>query len=372
MDDRRHPDAGLDSVLEAFRRAEQRKGEDAASAQSFQVPVDAGHLDTLDLARLTGAFRAWADRPKRTDVRASRRRILVLYLLLRYTGAKLGEALSLRPERDFDEARALVLLGGANGSPGREVGLPRELARELGRALQDPNLLDRGPEPLRVDEAHVRRKFYERADECGLPREAANPSALRRSRAVELLRDGVPLTVVQTLLGHSTANLTASLVSFSEQETREIAQRFLDREQHRTSSARNAFFGKITSVVRDEIQVELTIATLGGQTVSTIITIESLVRMGLAPGKLVTAEVKAPWITLADGEPERASTRNSVHGTVSTIRRGVINSEVTLRLDDGTELCAILGTSGLDRLGLGLGSTAWALFDVGAVIVHVR
>ncbi|MGE4292854.1 MAG: TOBE domain-containing protein [Desulfovibrio sp.] len=371
MEDRRHQDAGLDSVLSAFRESRRRRGEAAASANSFDVPEDTAHLDTLDLARLTEAFRAWAGRPRRADVRASRQRILLLYLLLRYTGAKLGEILSLDLGTDFDEVHSLVRVGRTPLEQGREVSLPAELVRELSQALRESDLLERGPEPLRVDEAHVRRKFYERADECGLSRESANPSALRRSRAVELLRDGVPLTVVQSLLGHSTANLTASLLSFSEQESREITQRFLNREQNRTSSARNAFFGKITKLVRDEIQAELGLVTLGGHEITSVITIESVVRMGLAPGRLVTAEVKAPWITLSDA-PRKASARNQLAGTVTRMRRGEINSEVTLQLTDGTELCAILSTGGLDQLGLRLGDQAWGLFDVGAVIVHVR
>jgi molybdate transport system regulatory protein len=372
MEDRQDQDAGLDRVLVAFDETQRRRGEAADVGMAFEVPKDTPHLDTLDLARLTDAFRAWAARPRREDVRASRRRILLVYLLLRYTGAKLGEVLSLDLRTDFDETRSLLLLGGTRTESGREVGLPTEIVREIAEALRASELLQRGAEPLRVDEAHIRRKFYERADECGLPREAANPSALRRSRALELLRDGVPLTVVQSLLGHSTANLTASLFSFSEQETREITQRFLNREQNRTSSARNAFFGKITTLIRDEIQAELSIVTLGGHEITAVITVESLVRMGLAPGKLVTAEVKAPWITLAVDEPDGVSARNVLQGKVDAIRRGDINSEATLRLSDGTRLCAILTTRGLDRVGLKTGDTAWALFDVDAVIMHVR
>lgn len=365
-------DPGLEKLLAAYKEAVQRNGDAAKASKTFAVPEDAPHLDSVELAKLTDAFRAWAEKPGRLDIRASRMRILLLYLLLRYTGAKLGEILALNLPHDIDLERGLVHLGNAKLERRRAVGISQELVTELRNALTGPSLQQRGNEPLRVDEGHIRRKFYERADECGLPRELVNPSSLRRSRAIELLRDGVPLTVVQNLLGHSSANLTASLVAFSDTEVQEINQRFLKREQNRTSSARNAFFGKVAELSNCDIQSELLINTVGGQRIVAVVTNESVRRMGLAPGRLVTAEIKAPWITLVKGTLPEVSSANRLQGTVTAIRRGLINCEVTVKLSDGTEMCTISSTTSLERMGLAEGDQAWTLFDSTAVILLVN
>src|SRR5690606_27403846 len=128
-------------------------------------------------------------------------------------------------------------------SGGREVRLPEPAALEVAQILADPGLDHLRGEILRLDPAHIRRKLYERAEEAGRPREALNPTGLRGSRAIELLRADVPLTIVQATLGQSSPDLTASLVEFGEEDTRRIMARTLEREARRTSSARNAFFG---------------------------------------------------------------------------------------------------------------------------------
>ena len=55
----------------------------------------------------------------RSDARLSRQRILLIFLLIRYTGAKLNQVLALDPFQDLDHQRQLVVFGKAEGSPGR-------------------------------------------------------------------------------------------------------------------------------------------------------------------------------------------------------------------------------------------------------------
>ena len=49
----------------------------------------------------------------------------------------------------------------------------------------------------------------------GIPKELAHPHILRHTRAIELLRAGVPVTVVQDLLGHSALTTTAVYLRIS-------------------------------------------------------------------------------------------------------------------------------------------------------------
>ena len=155
--------------------------------------------------------------------------------------------------------RHLVVFGRSEAGPDRpvrEVQLPERLAQEIRLALDGGAFKEALGKLFQVDSGHIRRKFYERAQACGFPKELGGPDALRRSRAVELMQSNMPLPVVQKILGHSTPNLTAALVSFSEAEMQQVARFFLERESGRKTSARNTFFGKISSIQKGDIQAE--------------------------------------------------------------------------------------------------------------------
>ena len=63
-------------------------------------------LDTVQLSRLEQSFRDWAQDAIRSDVRLSRQRILLIFLLIRYTGARLNEVLALNPFGDIESRPA--------------------------------------------------------------------------------------------------------------------------------------------------------------------------------------------------------------------------------------------------------------------------
>ena len=64
-------------------------------AQSCTGPGSGRCLDPIQLNRLEQAFRKWADSPRRPDLGSSRKRVLLIFLLIRYTGARLNEVLDL-------------------------------------------------------------------------------------------------------------------------------------------------------------------------------------------------------------------------------------------------------------------------------------
>jgi len=67
-----------------------------------------------------------------------------------------------------------------------------------------------------------RSMFYQRAKEAGIPEELAHPHILRHTRALELLRSGVPVTAVQDILGHSSLSTMAIYLRLSGQEAKSI------------------------------------------------------------------------------------------------------------------------------------------------------
>jgi molybdate transport system regulatory protein len=349
--------------------------ERTSHARIVSMPNESHCLDTVQMNRLEQSFRSWADGAPRADVRLSRRRILLIFLLIRYTGGKLNEVLALNPFQDVDVKHHLVFLGKAekkNGRPAREVQIPEVLSEEIKSSLDDPVFKKYLGNFFKVDPGHVRRKFYERASACGLPSALGAPEIIRRSRAVELMQSNMPLPVVQRMLGHSTPNVTAAYVAFSDKDIREVEKYFIEKESFRKTSARNSFFGKISSIKKGDIQAKVEMITLGGDIVTTIITRDSLSRLGLKMGSLITAEVKAPWVILqkSDREPE-STAENRFLGTITRINKGGITTEYVVRISDGAELCSIVSTENARMMRFKEDDRVWVIFNSFAVVLHI-
>jgi molybdate transport system regulatory protein len=299
----------------------------------------------------------------------------LIFLLIRYTGARLNEVLQLDLHRDIDYRSHTVRLhksGSERNRSCREVEIPEVLSSEIRQALDAPEFASARGDIFRVDPAHVRRKFYELAAKSGVPRGLGAPDAIRRSRAVELLQNNVPLPVVQKILGHSTPNLAASYVEFSDEEMRRVARFFVDKENQRKTSARNSFFGKVSQIRRGDVQAIIEIASLGGYCIHAVITENSLSRLGLKPGTLVAAEVKAPWVMLYRGAAQpNCTAENKFAGTVHQVTSGSIMAEIVVRIPDGTELCSVVTEESRRRLDIHEDDPLWVAFDASAVILHV-
>ncbi|WP_322022591.1 TOBE domain-containing protein [Burkholderia sp. BCC1977] len=143
------------------------------------------------------------------------------------------------------------------------------------------------------------------------------------------------------------------------------------------TSARNQLFGKVESIVRGTVNDEVTLVLPGGQVIVAVLTHESADALGLQPGSAACALVKASWVVLAvddDGGAEAAlkvSARNQLHGTVDTVATGAVNSEVTLALDGGGTLTAVVTNDSVGALQLDAGRRAIALFKASSVILAV-
>ncbi|MBR8069018.1 TOBE domain-containing protein [Burkholderia cenocepacia] len=140
------------------------------------------------------------------------------------------------------------------------------------------------------------------------------------------------------------------------------------------TSARNQLFGKVASLVRGTVNDEVTLALPGGQAVVAVLTHESAEALGLREGVDACALVKASWVVLAvdDGGPDlKVSARNRLHGSVEAVAAGAVNSEVTLALDGGGTLTAVVTNDSVDALQLAVGRRAIALFKASSVILAV-
>lgn len=351
-----------------------RASKSLSQGRIVSMPDETQGLDTVNLNRLEQSFHEWVEDSPRTNVRLSRRRILIIFLLIRYTGAKLNEVLALNPFNDIDSDRQLVFFRSVNNSvepSSREVQISEALSREIQSALADPAFKDSLQNMFNIDPGFVRRKFYERAEACGFSKRMGGPEMIRKARAVELMQGNMPLPAVQMFLGHSTPNLTTSYVSFSDDEIREVTKFFIEKESSRKTSARNSFFGKIQKIQRGDIQTRIELTTIGGYSVTTVITNDSLERLGLKKGTLITAEVKAPWVILQKSNEEpKCTAENRFNGVIERVNKGKINTEYAVRISDGTELCSLVTTESSRKLNLKKGDGVWALFNCFSVVLH--
>ncbi len=180
------------------------------------------YLSPEQVRRLTEAFRRWFEAESRRGWRRRRGRYWLTFLVLRFTGARLGEVLRLKETEDIDFREAEIRLRTLKRRQEafRQVFVPYQVVTEIATYLAEfPEM--RG-QTFGLDPGNFRRCFYQRAEEAGLPRTLSHPHILRHTRAIELLRAGVPITVVQDQLGHASLLTTAVYLKLSGQEAKHI------------------------------------------------------------------------------------------------------------------------------------------------------
>jgi site-specific recombinase XerD len=159
-----------------------------------------------------------------------------LLLFLYNTGARVAEALSLRPSAlRLDRPRQVRLLG--KGSKERICPLWPETATALRRIIRassgdDPLFKNATGRPLSRDGvAYLIRKHAKAASErCpALRKRRITPHVLRHSCACALLQAGVDITVIRDYLGHSSVATTSRYVSTNLHMKRDALEAFWKR-----------------------------------------------------------------------------------------------------------------------------------------------
>ena len=115
------------------------------------------------------------------------------------------------------------------------------------------------------------------------------------------------------------------------------------------TSARNVFQGRIVSLRRSGLLVEVVLSTAGGLRITALITDESCRSLALCDGKLVNASVKAPWVMVQPEMPETerqggvcvAAAENSFPALVERVREDDMVAEILAALPEGSQVCAL-------------------------------
>lgn len=142
------------------------------------------------------------------------------------------------------------------------------------------------------------------------------------------------------------------------------------------TSARNQLYGTVSAITRGTVNDEVSLALPGGHTIVAVLTHESTETLGLVKGAAAFALIKASWVVLLvendSGAPLQLSARNQLRGIVQSVKRGAINAEVSLVLDGGTVITAVVTNESVDTLRLVEGGIAVAAFKASSVILGVK
>jgi len=137
-------------------------------------------------------------------------------------------------------------------------------------------------------------------------------------------------------------------------------------------SDRNVFRGTITGITQGAVTSEVEMSTEGGDRLVSALSTEALWSMGLKIGRPVVAFFKAHWVILVAPEADvMFSTRNQLYGVVTSLTRGVINTEVAIGLPGGSLVHAVIGNDAAEEMQIDLARPAVALIKASHVVLGV-
>lgn len=137
------------------------------------------------------------------------------------------------------------------------------------------------------------------------------------------------------------------------------------------TSARNELAGSVKKLTHGKVDTEVVLDIGGGDEIVALITKVSAESLGLRPGTPAYALIKASWVIITIAEEIRTSARNFLQGTVESVEKGALSSEVTLALPGGKHLAAMITNDSLRKLDIRIGSRASALIKASHVVVAV-
>lgn len=136
------------------------------------------------------------------------------------------------------------------------------------------------------------------------------------------------------------------------------------------TSARNKLAGVIEQIKPGAVNDEIILAASGNLRITASITKESVETLELRPGKRVLAFIKASSVIVGlPDQQQKLSASNQLKGRISRINPGTVNSEVSLTLDSGQVIAAMVNTTGMQSLRLEEEQVAYAIFNASSVML---
>jgi len=223
------------SLVWGVLRQRQSQGEEIAeSVFRVSLPKDREvaprHLSETEALQLEGHMQAY-----RAQETYAAQRDTAWYFVLAHTGIRLNELIDLR-RGDVDVAGARLRIDEGKGHRDRIVylsdtaqcALARYLAALPPQAAEAPLFYRAEGVPLGY--RWVQKRLHELGDAAGV--KDVSPHRLRHTFATRLINQGVPITVIQKLLGHNDLNTTQRYAKIADPTVeREYRQAMTEIEQ---------------------------------------------------------------------------------------------------------------------------------------------
>ncbi|HIX41155.1 MAG TPA: TOBE domain-containing protein [Candidatus Desulfovibrio intestinigallinarum] len=306
---------------------------------------DDGCLDAAEMRIAENWFHERAACALTSREKTSRLRLWLIFMVLRHAGLRWVEVEQLR-RQDVDLTTQCIHIAGAHA---RDVPLSPMVAAQLGTVLDDPSGIGATLLPVEYDASHIRRNLQRCGEECGLPRGLLTARGLRRSRGLELRRQGLPDLVVDAFLGRPRHG--GDIIRHDPRNVARLLRDNIQRGGQTRSSARNVTHGRIEALTPRGILVCVSLSCPEGLRLDAVITDASRRRLGLEVGGLVCASVKAPWVELVpEAQPlpppsglgaSAGVPQNIFQARVADLRGDDDVVEAVARLPGGGEWCAV-------------------------------
>lgn len=288
----------------------------------------AHHLKTADLIQLSLAWETWASSASTPGRALTRLRIYLVFLLIRHGALRLGEVLGLEPARDLDLATGLLRIGGATA---RKIFLPPAAMRQIRRIISLPEATS--PGFLRLDPGFARRMFYAVAEPLGIPKALSGPRAIRQARAAELLALHMPPNMIQEFLGLRKPGAMAALLGGAIGHLQD------------NPGDNNSFLAEITDLDEGMGSARIQMRTFSGLPLISICSMKDYIRLDPRVGQVARANVEPGHVLIALQNPAPCAA-NHFRGTVHSIYKDSIESQLLIDLPGGDRLAALLDARG--------------------------
>ena len=305
--------------------------------------------EIMDEARLRAflqAFYHWYESAASPMQQCSRARVLLVCLLIRFAALRLGEVLALDDMKDLDVEQGVLHV---RGKWARDLPLPEAALKRLVELRDAPcNVRARGS-LCRLDPAYVRRVFAGRAREAGLP--GVSPTDIRDFREQELLRQGVPLLVVEFFLGRRGGGM------LKPEDAARLRKTFRQWEYSSRTGRHNVVSGELLLVHKGAFSCVLKVLTDGGLSFAVRCSTRTFARLELVERLRTSVFIRSLQVRVL---PEEEEGENCFAGTVTDVLERDGEARVMVRLHgDALEFCAVLSRDEAAELVLTRGREVW-------------
>lgn len=267
-------------------------------------------LSPVQLENLSISWENWYNEARTPGRKIGRARLYLIFLLARYGGLRLKEALSLNLAQDIDYATGVVRVKGE--SP-RRILLPLNGLRPIRRLLSLPEAQE--PNFLQLDGSFIRKTFYSVA-----PRELrlmASPRALRYARGQELLALHTPPDLAGQYLGLSQTGI-------------------LELTKH--SQETNTFICIIRKIETDIFSAALTAKTNTGIGFYTVCNTQEILSSDFHEGMVIKVKIASERIFIFSNLKFVQNMANVLSGKIVSIYEDNFEYIYKILLESGEEL----------------------------------